>query len=120
MIVISERFSSRPDAKFRLSGDFFGSWQKTFFSFQECNQDLVAPATYHIPIVVVCVCQSVREHQHLERMPCGAVFLNRPENVAVVIVRRNERIKQFSKEAEGRPKGTVDSRKKGPVKIFQN
>ena len=36
------------------------------------DQDFGAPASYHIPIEVVRV--RVREHQHLERMPSGALF----------------------------------------------
>ena len=36
------------------------------------NQDLVAPAPYHMPIEVVSV--RAREHPHQERTPSGVVF----------------------------------------------
>ena len=60
LTVISERFSSDPHWKFRLTWALFWSRQKTFFSFRECNQDLVAPAPSYIPIEVVSV--RIREH----------------------------------------------------------
>ena len=56
------------------------------------------------------MCVRVREHQHLERMPSGAVFWTGSHGDAIVIVRQSERIQEFSKEAEGRPKGVVNSR----------
>ena len=53
----------------------------------------MAPAPYHMPIEVVCV--RVREHQHWERMPSGVVFWAGSDRDAVVIVRQNERMKEF-------------------------
>ena len=57
------------------------------------NQDFVAPAPYHMPIEVVSV--RVREHQHRERTPSRVVFGTGSGREAVVIVRRNERMKEF-------------------------
>ena len=57
------------------------------------NQDFVALAPYHMPIEVVSV--RVREHQHEERAPSGVVFGTGSGRDAVVIVRRNEKMKEF-------------------------
>ena len=54
-----------------------------------------------MPIDVVSV--RVREHPHEERTPSAVVSWT-----AASIVRRHERMKEFSKEAEGRPKGSVE------------
>ena len=82
------------------------------------DQDFVAPAPCHIPFEVVCV--RIEEHQHRERMSSGVVFWTGSDRDAVVIVRQNERMMEFSKKAEGRPKGAVEPRKRGPVKISKN
>ena len=74
------------------------------------DQDVVAPALCHMPIEVVSI--RVREHQHRERIPSGVVFWTGSDRDAVVIVRQSERMKEFSEEAEGRPKGPVEPRKR--------
>ena len=58
-----------------------------------------------MPIEVVSV--RVKEHQHEERTPPGVVS-EIEQRVAAGIVRRSEKMKEFSKEAEGRPKGAVE------------
>ncbi len=47
------------------------------------------------------------EHPHEERTPSGVVSWTATERDTAVIVRQNERMKTFSGEAEGRPKGAV-------------
>jgi hypothetical protein len=63
-----------------------------------------------MPTEVVSV--RVGEHQHLERMPSVVVFWTGSGRNAVVVVWQNERMKEFSTEAEGRPKGAVESRER--------
>ena len=70
----------------------------------------MAPALSKIPIEVVSV--RVREHQHRERTLSGVVFWIGSDRDAVVIVRQNERMKEFRTEAEGRPQGAVESRER--------
>ena len=57
------------------------------------NQDFVAPAPYHMPIEVASV--RVREHQHRERTPSSIVSWTGSGGDAVVVVRQNERMKEF-------------------------
>ena len=67
-----------------------------------------------------CQCVRIGEHQHRERMPSGVVFWTGLDRDVVVIVRQSERIKDFSKEAEGRPKGVVELRERGTDKVSQS
>ena len=70
---------------------------------KKLDHDVVAPALCHMPIEAVSV--RVREHQHEERTPSGVVFWT-----AAGIVKQNERMQEFSKVADGRPKGVVEAR----------
>ena len=76
----------------------------------------MAPALYHIPIVVVCVCQSERAPAFRENAFWMLCLGQNRERYC----RNSEKIQELSKEAEGRPKGTVDPRKRGLVKTLQN
>ena len=50
----------------------------------------------------------------------GVVFWTGLDRDAVVIVRQSERIKDSSKEAEGRPKGVVEPRERGTDKVSKS
>ena len=93
---------------------------KYFLRVSEFNQDFIAPAPSYIPIEVVSV--RIREHQHLERTPSGVVFWTAAGRDAVVTLSWNERMKVFSTEAEGGPKGAVElwRRDRGAQMISQN
>ena len=108
--------------------------EKDFGREAECNQDFGAPAPWHIllwaaglvtPFVTPAACHMpfevvsvrMREHQHWERTPSGVVFWTGSERDAVGIVRRNERMKEFRTEAEGRPQGAVKSTERWTEKL---
>ena len=65
----------------------------------------MTPARSDMPIEMVSF--RVREHPPKERMPFGVVPWTEQRDV-ICIVRRNERMKELSKEAEGRPKIAVE------------
>ena len=67
----------------------------------------MAPAPYDMPIAVVSVIVRERAPALREDAFFNCVLV-RTERDTAGIVRQRERIKEFSKEAEGRPRGAVE------------
>ena len=68
----------------------------------------------HHPIyqLWLCECQNKRAPAYRERMYSGVVLWTGSYRDAVVTLRQSERLQEFSKEAEGRPKGAMERRKR--------
>ena len=90
---------------------------------QESNttlgQDFVAPAPSYIPIEVVSVSEWESTRLKRERLLELCLGQNRERNAAGIL-RRGDRMKKFSKEAEGRPKGFVEPRERWSGRISKS